>query len=612
MRKPKRRRKNIPPTSLFFKLMILTFFVIALPMLIFGRFSMSTVKNILESRFESEQNSDTSLVIQTIDSFTKILVYTTADLYNDDEIKDIVKIMEKGTNDITEAERLAINLRFVNRLKKTLSNEALYILDMMIYATLIVGDNYICNYSTTDEEMAMFIKACRSGPYKNPNVIRWIGNTPKIFDTYNSKNKYSVTIGKGVGDNIELNQEVEALPMLYISIDESYLAKKLFGEDFKNIRFLVNENMQVISSNKKDMIGQTISQAVKLDQMLGEKGRFTTGFPEVGKVSVGYERLFATPWTLVDVRSYEQIIQEIESENYRLIVQNLLFIGLFLIIAWLIVSRITEPLRALALRMVNIPVTEPFREEEIPTRAGREIRQIYRSYGVALLNINELIAKVQEEEKRKHELELAALQAQIKPHFLFNTLMSIRSATMNDKKEKSAKMILALSTFLRNSIIRPNEVISLYKEIEIIKTYLEIEDMRSYQSISLLVDIQDEFLDYNVPKLLLQPLIENAIVHGFHKQEEGVIQITGKRDKSFFILEIRDNGCGFTENPLEAFDSNEEDVDMKKSNINFGVYSVLQRIHLYYGDEFGMEYINDNGTIIRLRLPIQSQYLSDE
>jgi two-component system sensor histidine kinase YesM len=189
------------------------------------------------------------------------------------------------------------------------------------------------------------------------------------------------------------------------------------------------------------------------------------------------------------------------------------------------------------------------------------------------------------------------LQAQIKPHFLFNTLMSIRCAIGNGNTEKASHMTLALSSFLRNTIVRGEEIVTLKEELDIIHTYIQIQNDRSYQKVTFRTDIQDGLETFKIPKLLLQPLIENSISHGFYEQETGEILLSAKRKQDQVLITVKDNGKGFEINPLEY----------SRQEQHFGVYSVKHRLKIYYGEQGSIQYQSSNGTTVIISLPISDK-----
>jgi two-component system sensor histidine kinase YesM len=214
-------------------------------------------------------------------------------------------------------------------------------------------------------------------------------------------------------------------------------------------------------------------------------------------------------------------------------------------------------------------------------------------------NIKELMEENINKEKKKRNAELNALQAQISPHFLFNTLNSVRWAIINKNNDKAENMVLSLVKLLRMTINKQGEEISIAEEIDNIKNYIAIIKMRHGMNFEISYEIRDDLENYRVPRLLLQPIIENSIIHGFQGVSEGGYITVKVRKEERVLITICDNGNGFNYKEKNLSESK----NLRFSGI--GIKNVEERIKLNYGDDYGVLFKSEQGkgTKVILCLP---------
>ena len=215
--------------------------------------------------------------------------------------------------------------------------------------------------------------------------------------------------------------------------------------------------------------------------------------------------------------------------------------------------------------------------------------------------INSLLENVKEEEKLQHLTELQLIQAQVNPHFLYNTLDTIVWLVEGDLKEQAVEMINSLSVFFRTSLSKGKDVITLEEEIMHTKSYLKIQKSRYRDIMDYDIKIPDGLLAVEVPKLTLQPLAENALYHGVKtKRGKSSIHITGFERGEDIVFEVTDNGSGMTEERLQ-----EVRLSLRTGErVGFGISAVHERIRLYFGAGYGItiESVEGKGTTVRVRI----------
>jgi two-component system sensor histidine kinase YesM len=217
----------------------------------------------------------------------------------------------------------------------------------------------------------------------------------------------------------------------------------------------------------------------------------------------------------------------------------------------------------------------------------------------------------QKAEYRTLQFEYKALQAQINPHFLYNTLESIHSLAKLRGDDQISEMIYLLGKLLRESISKKGDIIDLQEEVEFIRNYLSIHKIIYGPKIEVNYHFDDSLMSFKVPKFILQPLVENSIKHGIEeKPGKGIVTIGCWEKDDDLYLEVSDNGVGIDEetkkhllNPLE---DSKQKQKQKDKHTNVGIISVHKRIQILYGEEYGLSIMSEinQGTSIRIRLPI--------
>lgn len=236
-----------------------------------------------------------------------------------------------------------------------------------------------------------------------------------------------------------------------------------------------------------------------------------------------------------------------------------------------------------------------------------EIGELGDSFNNMLKEIKKLINLVHIEEKNKRKAEINTLQAQIKPHFLYNTLDTIQWMAQEHNAEDIVEMVGNLTNLLRIGLNNGDEIIKLKKEIEYVESYLVIQKTRYEDKLNYEISVDDNILEYNVIKLILQPLVENAIYHGIkEKRGKGKIIITGGIEDNKIHIRVTDNGIGIKEDKLREINKVLREGHSSNSKIGYGIYNVNERIRLNYGEEFILSYssVYGQGTSVDIWHPI--------
>lgn len=305
-------------------------------------------------------------------------------------------------------------------------------------------------------------------------------------------------------------------------------------------------------------------------------------------------------WRIIGVSYVEEMItNKVEHMVYVLV--SLVFIVLITaFISGMILSRaFSRPVRSLTMAMEAFEKnTKDFRFE--PVEGSCEVHALSESFAHMVLQIQELMEKVRQEEMTLRKTELSALQAQINPHFLYNTLDSISWMCEEGRNKEAAEMIGALAKLFRISISKGHELITIERELQHAESYLKIQKYRYGSSFTYILDVDSSCYQYLCNKVTFQPLIENALYHGLDMVDEGEIIIGVHQTDQEIILSVEDNGVGMTKEECEAIFSKEA-----HHKIGIGVKNVDDRIKIYFGEEYGLSIKSelDEGTKVEIRMP---------
>lgn len=309
-----------------------------------------------------------------------------------------------------------------------------------------------------------------------------------------------------------------------------------------------------------------------------------------------------TGWTVVGVSYIDDLLKNSDETTRIYLVSAVLILIAALALAYYLSYELTRPIKVLGDSMKE--VEKGNFDHTISEISGQnEIARLSMSFNLMIREIKHLMEQNVEEQRQKRKSELKALQAQINPHFLYNTLDSIIWMAEWGKNKEVVTMTSSLAKLLRQSISNQNELVRVEEEVEYTRSYLTIQKMRYKDKLEYEIQVSPEVLGRKIPKLVLQPLTENAIYHGIkYKEGRGNILIEGYREEQELILKITDDGIGMTEEQLAKIFEKRE-TDTRRNGV--GVLNVHERIQLYFGREYGLRFYSEPnmGTTVEVRIP---------
>ena len=306
-------------------------------------------------------------------------------------------------------------------------------------------------------------------------------------------------------------------------------------------------------------------------------------------------------WRVVGVSYVDELVNRNVSEMIRLsLLLGAAVLGAAILASWLLTRLLTRPLRGLATAMESFE-TDADHFTYRPVGGTREVQELSQSFEHMVLRVQQLMSTVREEEVNLRKTELKALQAQINPHFLYNTLDSIAWMCEQGRNADAVKMVHALARLFRISISKGHELIPIAKEIEHAESYLQIQKYRYKNQFTYEFHVDPQCLDYYCNKITLQPIIENAINHGLDLLvDEGRIDVRVCQDGEDIVFYVQDNGVGMSQEQIQAIMQRGP-----KDRTGIGIKNVNDRLKIYFGKRYGLQITSepDVGTCVEIRMP---------
>ncbi len=379
--------------------------------------------------------------------------------------------------------------------------------------------------------------------------------------------------------------------------------------------FLVDESGNIIPNNLKSPALKVLNNNLNLKDLMTKNDGFMILIQNYKKYLVFYNTLDIPSLKVVSVIPLDEIISKVYPFIWYSMIILAVYLFIIIIITVFISHGITKPLKKLE-ELMNEIKNENF-NIHMEYKGKDEIAILSENFNLMVDRLNQLIhenyqTKIHESELMflEKEAQLNALQQQINPHFLYNTLESIKWMAYKIDALDICNMATALGKFFRGAITTSKDFITIQQEIEHLKNYIYIQKIRYQGKLDVVLQISDEITGYKTIKLILQPVVENAIIHGIEKMKSGgLITIRGYKLEQSIYFEIEDNGVGMDFSTLSKlkeeilFSANSEH---KKAHV--GLNNVYKRLKLYFGEKSTFEFLSEEGkgTLVKICIPVIS------
>lgn len=398
-----------------------------------------------------------------------------------------------------------------------------------------------------------------------------------------------ITLSRGISSSSETAEEGVFFIDLNYSAISGLCDQNSIGE--KGYVFILDQNGNVVYHPQQHQLYNEL-QTENIDLVMNARtDTVQTGSGRSGKLYT-ISRSEKTGWTVVGCMNTAELLRKSNQAQSIYVITAIMLVIISLLLSGIIARNITSPLQRLRDSMAKVQEGD-FNAGDVEVVSGNEIGSLTRSFNVMTHRIQDLVEQNVYEQEEKRKSELKALQSQINPHFLYNTLDSIIWMAEGKKNEEVVLMTASLARLLRQSISNEDELVSIGQEIEYARSYLTIQKMRYKDKLEFQIEVEPAVKYVQIIKLVLQPIIENAIYHGLkYKESKGLLIVRGFEQGANAVIEVTDNGVGMEPETLDHI--------FERHKVNYhsngvGVYNVQKRLQLYYGSEYGIAYRSEKG-----------------
>ncbi len=503
-------------------------------------------------------------------------------------------------------------LDMLNRWHSTEDSSEKFDLSEQVNAKL----NYLFYNSGQVETIIFFFKGKGMYNYKNEPIIseenikemEWykksienkgqvrVHGSLKSF-TYNSQHQYVISASYSPIESAGGDIDVIYFAFKVDNLESFYSGIKIAN---KGQMLIVDNKNQILASSNSSIIGKDISD-------IGfNEGKVPEGTNVLmlkgSKELVSSETIKKIGWKVINITPYKELTEEVQKASRMVVFIVLVLLVLFLVFSLTFFREIIMPINNLIKKMKN--VEKGNFDEAIEIKRNDELYQLGESFNRMVRQVKYLIVERDMKERQRNQAEIEVLQSQINPHFLSNTLNSIRLMAMIAKIDSIKNMTDALIKLLQASFAKRGKFISINEELENLDSYLHIMKVRFGDKFDTFFEIDEEIKEYCVLRLILQPLVENSILHGISElDKKGAIIIRGYKKENRVFFEIEDNGVGMTPEKIQRL--LEDDGTNSRGFSSIGIKNVDRRIKLNHGNEFGLLIESKSGeyTKITIQLP---------
>ncbi len=587
--------KHIRKWSLTRQFLILYFVTIILVMLVFFAITyVSSHNTMMDIGTQNTQTVANSSLMQ-LSSMIDDIEYQFFLMQNNHELQHLLS--DSCTDPVeTQVDKIGNILSSYDVFQRRIQKFELYSLTKDYYPSVRnVQENV---FRSSELAHDIWFNSVLSGGYKSLFVINDINE-----ETY-------ITMSKLIVDTNSREP---------IAIIKAYINAATFCSLIKDIRIMESGRMfittdtHIINPSQDKLISQFVNNPDIYNQIIPKQIPSSLIHTSNARYRILCNPVRETGLYLISFVNTDEFNTLGHSMIFSIALASLLLMLFVFLILYFISSSFIKPIKLLSHDMSCFEESNPSKVSIPHSETSVEISSLYRSYESMRGTITHLLESTKTQARIQRETEFRLLQAQIKPHFLYNTLGSISALADKINATEIKQLASSLATYFRTSLNNGKELITLRDELEQAISYAEIQKIRYPDKFELKILVSEEIMDFTVCKLILQPLIENCITHAFKGMDrKGIIEISGTLENDDIILSVSDNGYGLnyiSVDTLNGYAEARDDEDGFTSN-HFGIYNIAQRIHLYYGKNYGLSYTeNDMGGITAtIRLSQKTQY----
>ena len=483
------------------------------------------------------------------------------------------------------------------------------------FSTILKGRDDICNIGIVQKDGVMLINSGYQAinPDLDLSTQEWYTNAVDNYNQYCLSSSHVQHVIKGQRPwVITLSREVHNFygtgnsdGVVFIDLNYSAISELCDQNSIgdKGYVFILDQNGNIVYHPSQQQLYNEL-QTENIDIVMNaDTDTVVTGEGDDEKIYT-LARSETTGWTIVGCMNMAELLKSSKEANNIYVMTAIVLVVIAMLISSFIARSITLPIQKLRDSMERVQEGDFKAADDLVIPSQNEIGSLTTSFNVMTHKIEDLMAQNVHEQELKRKSELKALQSQINPHFLYNTLDSIIWMIRSEEYDGAGEMVSLLAKFFRISLSQGKDMITLEKELEHASSYLAIQNIRFKDKFEFHVDADPELLKYFCPKLSIQPLLENAIYHGMDGMyEDGEIEIRIYEKNGDIKIDVSDNGPGMTQEKIDYIMHNK--VVSSKRGSGIGVCNVNERIQLIYGKNYGITISSelDEGTVATITIP---------
>ena len=577
------------------KLLISYVVLIVIPLFLYSFITYSSFSDILQKKALFSADKSYSQAYSFISDKLLKVVKTMDVVVQDDNINQIANVSPEKTDIFQQMSDMNHMTTFLHNLedKTVVDRIRLYVKDGLIYANS--GDiktSPLINIK--DIQNTVWYKKLKDSGKR----ILWCPPDYFAGNEQNSENTVSaVTFLRSSSDYSEI-----------IALFRVDISKNNFEEIISNantvensITYIQNPDGDIVlASDNKRIVNFKIDNSLIVDSPDTQSWNTT----KVNNENVFYHsRLInGTSWYMVTVIPYKEIFSETAKIRTQTLLQVFIIASIAYVLAFWLSTSITGRISQLINKMRNIqsgnlsPINRSIDKDEIG--------ELIENYNYMLSQIKLLLEEQYTMGQEVKNSELKVLQAQINPHFLYNTLDMVVCLSQENKYTEIESSVKALAKFYKLSLSKGKELVRIEDELFHVSFFIDIQNIRFNNKINFIIDIDEYIQDFEILKITLQPIVENAIIHGIQGKEskEGTIVISGSLENGEILLWVNDDGIGIPEDRLDMITRG---AIGNSSGSSYGIKNINERLKLFYGEKYGLSYKSEygRGTTVEIRIP---------
>jgi len=528
-------------------------------------------------------------------------------------LKQIDRNISALFGDLDDISLYTISNRYVRAFLKLDKREEKKIAQTLInineeYANLMNSKSYVSSINIIGDNGLTYETAVPKYSSPNEDMIKYTSHLPMdgsfiITPTYikyyqNLGLQYIISFCRQINDMNNLNKR---LGMLSIDISE----KKL-SEIYSDVQlgssgfiFIVNREGTIVSHPRKEELCKYVGDQPYFGEIFRKGEGFSRLKIEGKDMLVTYYCSPLYNLAFIGMVPFAELMRETISIRNVLSLVALVVSIFAVVIFFRIAEGITNPINSIIERMKKVENGDM--NVVVDIQRNDEIGLLGKNFNNMIKRLKYLIEEVYNAQIKNKEAELRALQAQINPHFLYNTLDVIYWTSRIEKAEKTGSLVTALAKLFRLGLNNGNEITTIAKEVEYLNYYLAIQKVRYEKEPNIIINVDPSIFEYKTIKLILQPIVENALIHGIADLgEDGAIEVTGRELDGDIVFTVCDNGAGMSDAKIASIFLNDTDTEK-----GYGIKNVHERIKLFFGEKYGLSITSQegSGTKVEIRIP---------